>query len=87
MRPHAPRLAPVVILFLSSLALAQAQVEQQPAQERPVVPGGELQILGAGGAVQGSCPLKHTDVVANVAGFVNRTRVKQSFHNPLNEKI
>ena len=87
MRRYAPRLAPVAVLVLSSLAFAQAQAGQEPAQERPVVPGGELQILAPGGALQGSCPLKHTDVVANVAGFVNRTRVKQSFHNPRAEKI
>jgi len=72
-------------LLLSTFAFAQ---QQQPAEaQRPAIPGGELQILGPEGAAKGSCPLKHTDVVANVAGFVGRTRVKQTFHNPLNEKI
>ena len=83
----APRLAPVVALLISTLAFAQGQLGQRDAAERGDIPGGELQILRAGGAVQGSCPLKHTDVTADVAGFINRTRVKQTFHNPLAEKI
>ena len=74
----------IATLVLATLAFAQ---RQQPAAEKPLVPGGELQILKPDGQISGSCPLKHTDVVANVAGFVGRTRVKQTFHNPLNEKI
>src|SRR4051812_21248408 len=72
-------------LLLSTLAFAQQQ--QPAAAERPAIPGGDLRILGPDGAAKGSCPLKHTDVIANIAGFVGRTRVKQTFHNPLNEKI
>ncbi|MDE0682806.1 MAG: VIT domain-containing protein, partial [Candidatus Poribacteria bacterium] len=33
------------------------------------------------------CPLKHTDVKANIAGFIARVTVTQTFHNPYNEKI
>lgn len=74
-------------LLFTALARAQAPAEPGAERERRIVPGGELRIVGPNGVVQGSCPLKHTDVVANVAGFLNRTRVKQSFHNPLGEKI
>lgn len=35
----------------------------------------------------GRCPLKHTDVKANVSGYVARVTVKQQFHNPFKEKI
>ena len=35
----------------------------------------------------GRCPLKHTDVTAEVSGFVSRVIVKQQFHNPYKEKI
>jgi Ca-activated chloride channel family protein len=38
-----------------------------------------------GGLVE--CPLKHTDVQAEVSGFVARVKVTQTFFNPLNEKI
>src|SRR5688572_328264 len=76
--------AGLVVLFVSAFASAQ---EQQPAPAEPGIPGGDLRIVGPDGQVKSSCPLKHTDVVANVAGFVSRTKVKQTFHNPLNEKI
>ena len=33
------------------------------------------------------CPLKHTDVKANIAGFIARVTVVQTFHNPYDEKI
>ncbi len=33
------------------------------------------------------CPLKHTDVKANIAGFIARVTVTQNFHNPYDEKI
>jgi Ca-activated chloride channel family protein len=39
------------------------------------------------GPVTGVCPLTHTDVQADIAGFVGRTRVKQTFTNPLDRKI
>ena len=33
------------------------------------------------------CPLKHTDVKANITGFIARVTVTQTFHNPYDEKI
>jgi Ca-activated chloride channel family protein len=33
------------------------------------------------------CPLKHTDVKANISGFIARVTVTQTFHNPYDEKI
>ena len=33
------------------------------------------------------CPLKHTDVKANISGFIARVTVTQTFHNPYSEKI
>jgi Ca-activated chloride channel family protein len=62
-------------------------LQPAPAVDKPIVPGGELQILRPDGKLSGACPLKHTDVVSNVAGFLGRTKVKQTFHNPLNDKI
>jgi Ca-activated chloride channel family protein len=77
----------LVAVCFTALVHAQVQPKLDTAGGRAAIPGGELRVLGPGGAVQGACPLKHTDVVANVAGFVNRTRVKQTFHNPFPEKI
>ena len=84
-RARSPLAVVLASLFLATVTSAR---EVQPAApDKPVIPGGELQILGPGGAVSGACPLKHTDVVANVAGFVGRTKVRQTFHNPLPDKI
>src|SRR6478672_280906 len=49
--------------------------------------GGELRILGPDGRARGGCPLEHTDVTAGVAGYLARVRVRQTFHNPLPQKI
>ncbi len=66
-------------LFLSLIGTAYARGAP--------IGGGELQILGAEGQPVGACPLKHTDVEADVVGFVARVTVKQTFHNPLDRKI
>lgn len=71
------------VVLASSLWLSAHSV----AGETPPLPGGELQILGPGGKQVGACPLKHTDVEADVVGFVGRVRVRQTFHNPLEKKI
>ena len=57
------------------------------AADKPIIPGGELQILNPDGTGAGACPLKHTDVNADIVGFVGRVTVKQVFHNPTDRKI
>jgi Ca-activated chloride channel family protein len=48
---------------------------------------GALQIIDKDGKPGGQCPLKHTDVNAEVSGSLARVTVTQEFHNPLREKI
>ncbi|HSB11286.1 MAG TPA: VIT and VWA domain-containing protein [Blastocatellia bacterium] len=49
---------------------------------------GALQIIDPEkGAAVALCPLKHTDVKAEISGFVSRVVVTQEFENPLKEKI
>lgn len=48
---------------------------------------GSLNIVGAEGQLRGACPLKHTDVKAEISGFLARVVVTQQFENPLKEKI
>src|SRR5262249_28366347 len=50
-------------------------------------PGGTLDVVGPDGAPLGSCPLEHTDVVADVAGFVAHVTVTQVFRNPSPDPI
>lgn len=72
------------LLLLSSIA---SSVAPAFAQVESGVPGGALQILNHDGKPEGICPLKHTDVEADIAGFVGRVTVRQVFHNPTDRKI
>ena len=47
---------------------------------------GSLQVV-RGGKAAGLCPLKHTDVKADISGFISRVVVTQEFSNPSAEKI
>ena len=48
---------------------------------------GALHIIDKGGAPAGICPLKHTDVNAEISGFLSRVTVTQQFENPADEPI
>ncbi len=55
-------------------------------KQTPVTPG-ELFIAGLNGQSAGACPLKHTDVNAQISGFIARVTVVQEFSNPTSDKI
>src|SRR5687767_1271502 len=74
-------------LILLGLFVLTALLGAQPPKKEPRVTEGQLQILGDDGNPQGLCPLKHTDVKAEISGFVARVTVTQQFHNPSDEKI
>src|SRR5438876_2712690 len=48
---------------------------------------GTLQVVAPNGAPKAVCPLKHTDVKAEISGFLSRVTVTQEFENPYKEKI
>jgi len=48
---------------------------------------GSLQVLSSEGQIAGLCPLKHTDVRAEISGFITRVTVTQDFENPFKDKI
>src|SRR5215510_2104248 len=48
---------------------------------------GALQVVSPEKGVVGACPLKHTDVKAEISGFISRVVVTQQFENPFQEKI
>jgi Ca-activated chloride channel homolog len=80
--PARRRLALVVALALVALAPGPAR-----AEEEPVAGSGALAIRGPDGRPAGDCPLEHTDVRVEVAGFVARVRVVQIFRNPRPDPI
>jgi len=48
---------------------------------------GALVVLDPTGKTKRQCPLKHTDVKAEISGFLSRVNVTQEFENPFKEKI
>jgi Ca-activated chloride channel family protein len=48
---------------------------------------GALQVVDPEKGVVALCPLKHTDVKAEISGFIARVVVTQEFENPFKEKI
>lgn len=84
MRQNSPLFRGIVVCFLAlifvSLAPAQKQ-KKAPATE------GALRVMGPDGRERGLCPLKRTDVKADVSGFISRVTVTQTFQNPLNQAI
>ncbi|MGQ0763127.1 MAG: VIT and vWA domain-containing protein [Acidobacteriota bacterium] len=62
--------------FAGSNAAAQEKITQ-----------GTLQVLDPGGTPKAICPLKRTDVKAQISGFLSRVTVTQEFENSFTEKI
>ena len=48
---------------------------------------GQLTVIEPDGKPGSGCPLEHTSVKAEISGFVARVEVKQTFHNPRQDKI
>jgi Vault protein inter-alpha-trypsin. len=73
--------------MVSLLALASTNEPQAAQVETNNVTPGALEIVDSSGKVLGLCPLKHTDVKAEISGFLSRVRVTQEFENPFKDKI
>src|ERR1700682_5657020 len=56
------------------------------AAQAGVTPGA-LRVVDPNGKPKALCPLKHTDVKAQISGFLSRVVVTQEFENPFKEKI
>ena len=87
--PRGPSFRILSAVFLMAVVLAVAP--QQPTV-LAAAPGenttpGSLGIVGKDGKIQGTCPLKHTDVRAGISGFLARVTVTQIFANTATENI
>jgi Ca-activated chloride channel family protein len=69
---------PVFIVLYASETTVSAQTEDTP---------GALTVVDKNGKLKAVCPLKHTDVKAEISGFISRVVVTQQFENPFPEKI
>src|SRR5687767_13168791 len=70
----------IVLRIAFSLLLSVGIQGQQVTQ-------GELAAIDKTGKPLGACPLKKTDVRAEISGFISRVRVTQEFENSFSEKI
>jgi Ca-activated chloride channel homolog len=60
--------------------------EETAAAETRIDAGGSLEYIDKDGAIV-ECPLKHTEVKADVSGFLSRVTVTQDFENTVANKI
>ncbi|MDA1314214.1 MAG: VIT domain-containing protein, partial [Acidobacteria bacterium] len=72
------------ILFSTFDGAASPRGEPTGASEAVA---GTLMSLDDQGNPQGPCPLKHTDVDADISGFLARVTVTQEFENPFEDRI
>ena len=70
----------LLLIFILSCAICAA------AQNVPVTQG-TLNAYGKNAKNLGACPLKHTDVKAEISGFISRVKVVQEFENNFAEPI
>lgn len=78
LKPEKKSLLVLLFVFLSFASIAKAQTQ---------ITEGSLEVLDDKGKPVGLCPLKHTDVKAEVSGFIARVTVTQQFVNPFDKKI
>jgi Ca-activated chloride channel family protein len=86
--PRRPIRYALLALAAGIAAAAMAGLRPGPAEAAsPRLTPGQLTILNKKGQSAGLCPLTHTDVSADIAGYVSRVTVKQEFANPSHESI
>jgi Ca-activated chloride channel homolog len=71
-------LLPILIVSFLSPPTVSAQTGET---------AGSLTVVDGEGKPKRMCPLKHTDVKAEISGFISRVVVTQQFENPFKEKI
>lgn len=74
------RKLPLLLIFILFSAICVF------AQNAPITQG-TLNAFGKKGVELGACPLKHTDVKAEISGFISRVIVVQEFENNFAEPI
>jgi Ca-activated chloride channel family protein len=77
----------LVLPFMLTLLLLVAASLQPSVLAAPGETPGSLGIVGKDGTIQGTCPLKHTEVRAGISGFLARVTVTQIFSNSATENI
>jgi Ca-activated chloride channel homolog len=77
---------PLVLVVVLLVAIAHYFSETKVSAQTGETPGA-LMAVDAEGKAKSACPLKHTDVKAEISGFISRVVVTQQFENSFNERI
>src|SRR3954471_11844617 len=77
----------VLFTIMFAVLMTAAALASPPKPSAGVPQQGELEVVHRDGQVTSLCPLKHTDVKAEISGFISRVTVTQHFWNPSKEKI
>ena len=75
------------LTLLSFFVLAKSRPQNAAPPASNQITQGTLQVVDPGGKLLGVAPLKHTDVKAEISGFLSRVVVTQEFENPFKDKI
>src|SRR3954468_12699973 len=84
------RITKIVFTMFFAVLVTASALASPPRPPKPsagVPQQGELEVVDHDGQTTGLCPLKHTDVKAEISGFISRVTVTQHFWNPSKEKI
>src|SRR5438045_747449 len=89
MRPGFSRYSILVIAtsVVAFVALTSQNSRSIVSAQNQKITQGTLQAIDPVGNAKAVCPLKHTDVKAQISGFLSRVTVTQEFENPFKEKI
>src|ERR1051325_8046740 len=84
-----PRRMILIAVITATIAAAGWASRSRPAQAATTdsAAPGQLTLVNRKGEAAGLCPLKHTDVIADISGYVARVTVKQEFTNPSREPV
>ena len=77
----------MAVATLSIIGLSASRNSVRIASAQNGETQGSLQVVDPNGKPKAVCPLKHTDVKAEISGFLARAVVTQEFENPFKEKI
>ncbi len=77
----------IAVISASLIGLQLLRSSGSVTSAQNVATQGSLQVVDPNGASKAICPLKHTDVKAEISGFLARATVTQEFENPFKEKI
>src|SRR5262245_10853563 len=77
----------IAVLTVAMLGINSLRSSGSVVSAQNTVTQGSLQVVDPNGAPKAVCPLKHTDVKAQISGFLSRVTVTQEFENPFKDKI